>query len=320
MAFPNVSDIITTTLESRSKKIRDNVTNNTALLKRLEEKGNIRPFAGGRLIYEELSFAENANAGWYSGYDLLPVAAQDVITSSEFAIKQCAVPVVVSGLEQIQNSGKEALIDLMEARLKVAESTMVNLVSAGVYSDGTGSGSKQITGLDAAVPVDPSTGTYGGINRATWTFWASKVKTGTTFTATTIQGGLNTEWARLVRGVDRPDLIVMDSIMWAIYLASLQTLQRFTSPGSAQLGFPSVKFMDADVVLDGGMGGNATASTVYLLNTNYLHFRPHKDRNMVPLSPQRRFAVNQDAEIQILAWAGNLTCSGAKFQGRIRNS
>jgi len=38
---------------------------------------------------------------------------------------------------------------------------------------------------------------------------------------------------------------------------------------------------------------------------------------MVPLSPNRRYATNQDAEVQILAWAGNLTCSGVQFQGRL---
>jgi hypothetical protein len=37
---------------------------------------------------------------------------------------------------------------------------------------------------------------------------------------------------------------------------------------------------------------------------------------MVPLSPNRRYATNQDAEVQILGWAGNLTTSGAQFQGR----
>ena len=36
MAFPNISDILATTIESRSRKIADNVTNNNALLKRLQ--------------------------------------------------------------------------------------------------------------------------------------------------------------------------------------------------------------------------------------------------------------------------------------------
>jgi hypothetical protein len=38
---------------------------------------------------------------------------------------------------------------------------------------------------------------------------------------------------------------------------------------------------------------------------------------MVPLSPNKRYAINQDAEVQILAWAGALTMSGRQFQGRL---
>jgi hypothetical protein len=319
MAFPNVSDLIATTLEARSKKIADSVSKNNALLSRLKEKGNVRPFSGGRLIYEELSFAENSNAGWYSGYDLLTVGAQDVISAAEFSIKQLAVPVVISGLERLQNAGKEQLIDLLEARVKVAEATMANKLADGLYSDGTGSGGKELTGLDAAVPQDPTTGTYGAINRVNYTFWRSQLNDpGSTPTASTIQGEMTELFAACSRGRDNPDLIMAGSTVWATYLASLQAIQRITDPKVAQAGFTSVKFMNADVVLDGGIGGYATATDMYFLNTNYLFLRPHRDRDMVPLSPEKRYAVNQDAEVVILGWAGNLTCSGAQFQGRAK--
>lgn len=317
MAFANVSDIVATTIQNRSRKIADNVTKNNALLDRLNKRGNVKPFAGGNVIYEELSFAQNANAGWYSGYDLLPVAAQDVISAAEFDIKQLACPVVMSGLEQLQNSGREQMIDLMESRIAVAEATMQNLASDGVYGDGTGSGGKEVVGLDAAVSTTPNTGTYGGIDRATWAFWRNKATSVAGLSAATVQPAMNTMWASLVRGSDRPDLIVVDSLFWSAYVASLQALQRFTSPDSASLGFPSLKFMDADVVLDGGIGGFAAARTAYFLNSKYIKWRPHRDRNMVPLSPNRRYAINQDAEVQIIAWAGNMTTSGAQFQGRL---
>lgn len=324
MAFPNVSDIVATTIQNRSRQIADNVTKNNAILSKLNQRGNVRTISGGNVIFEELSFAENANGGFYSGYDLLPVAAQDVISAAEFQIKQYAVPVVMSGLEMLQNSGKEQFIDLLEGRLNVAESTMMNELSQSIYSDGTGSGGKEVTGLDAAVPSAPTSGTYGGIDRATWTFWRSKLydfstSTGGNATAANIQAGMNNLWAQTTRGSDRVDLIVMDTNYWALYLASLQAQQRFTSPDTGNLGFPSIKFMDADVVLDGGIGGYCPANTAFFLNTKFLKWRPHKDRNMVPLSPNRRYAINQDAEVQILAWAGNLTCSGAQFQGRMQN-
>ena len=173
MAFANTnySDILATTIEHRSKKIADNVLSNNALLARLKARGKVKTFGGGHKIIQELSFAENANVGWYSGYDLLPVGVSDVISAAEYTIKQAAVPVIISGLEQLQNAGVEQMIDLMEARLAVAEASMANLCTDGIYSDGTGSGSKEIDGLNAAVPVDPTTGTYGNINSATFSFW-----------------------------------------------------------------------------------------------------------------------------------------------------
>lgn len=317
MAFPNISDILATTIESRTRKVADNVTKNNALLSQLERKGKIKTFSGGFKILQELSFQENSNSGWYSGYDLLPVGVSDVISAAEYNIKQAAVPVVISGLEMLQNSGREALIDLMESRLTVAESTLANLISDGLYSDGTGAGGKEIDGLDAAVPVDPTTGTYGGIDRATWDFWQSQISDQTGATAATIQGFMNGLWASLVRGSDRTDLILMDNTTWETYVASLQAQQRFNSPEVGNLGFPSIKYMDADVVLDGGIGGFCPAGTSFFLNCDYLFYRPHSARNMVPLSPNRRYATNQDAEVQILAWAGNLTTSGAQFQGRL---
>jgi hypothetical protein len=212
------------------------------------------------------------------------------------------------------------MIDLMDARLSVAEATLSNLISQGIYSNGSLASNRQIDGLEAAVPLDPTTSvTYGGINQQAYPFWRNKFSNQTALNgldATKIQQYWNDLWASCVRGADRPDLIACDNTVWAAYMKSLQTIQRFSSPEMGNLGFVSSKFMDADVVLDGGIGGDAFTGQAYFLNTNYIHFRPHAQRNMVALSPNKRYATNQDAEVQILSWAGNLTCSGRQFQGR----
>jgi hypothetical protein len=315
MSFPNISDILATTIESRTRKIADNVTKNNIILTKLEQKGKIKPFSGGYKILQELSFAENSNAGWYSGYDILPVGVSDVISAAEYNIKQAAVPVVISGLEMLQNAGKEKMIDLMDSRLSVAESTLANLISGGLYSDGTGAGGKEIDGLGAAVLVDPTAaGTYGGIDQVAFPFWQNQTVDAGDYT--TLQADWNNLWASQVRGTDRPDLMVCDNPTWAAYVEILQAQQRFATPEVGALGFPTLKFMDADVAFDGGIGGFCPAGTMFSLNTDYIHYRPHSARNMVPLSPNRRYATNQDAEVQILAWAGNLTTSGRQFQGR----
>jgi hypothetical protein len=322
MAFANaaISDIIATTIQSRNKVIADNVTKNNALLMWMSKRGNIRTVSGGNTIMEELSFAANGNAGFYSGYETLPIAAQDVISAAEYNWKQAACPIIISGLEQLMNSGPERMIDLLEARINVGESSMANLIAVSLYSDGTGSGGKEIDGLKKQVSNTPAVGAVGGIDPATWTFWQNKV-----FKATTTGGAATTKdnigdymnalWATLVRGNDRPDLILMDNAYWAFFVASLQAQQRFTSSEAATRGFMALKYMDADVVLDGGIGGGMPVKQMYMLNTKYIKYRPHRDRNMVSLNPNKRYSVNQDAEVQILAWAGNLTMSGRMFQG-----
>jgi hypothetical protein len=60
MASPNLSEVVTTTLRHRSKKLKDNMSKNIALLMRLQEKDNIQTVSGGRTIVEELDYAENS--------------------------------------------------------------------------------------------------------------------------------------------------------------------------------------------------------------------------------------------------------------------
>jgi hypothetical protein len=328
MPFPSTTtDIIVSAIESRRRKIQDNVTKNNALLTQLREKNRILPVGGGNLILEELSFAENGNASFYSGYDLLPVSAQDVLSAAQFSLKQAAVPVTISGLEKLQNSGREEMLDLMDARLSVAEATLSNIITQGCYGDGTAWNGKSLVGLDAAVEATATasqTSTYAGISRTNFSFWRSSCTsvTATINTAATVQSVTNSAWADVVRGSDQPDFGIMDNPYWKNWVASLQAIQRFVDTGKAKLGFATSQYMSMDIFLDGGVGGFAgdavsTHGTLYLLNSKFLKFRPHKDRTFVPLSPERRYAVNQDAEVAILAFAGALTCSGARYSGRV---
>jgi hypothetical protein len=335
MAFANsaVSDIIATTIQSRSGELADNVTNNNALLSRLKRRGNVRPFSGGNVILEEIMYNDTAtvNANSYSGYELLNVSPNSPISAAQFNIAQYAAAVTISGLEMLQNSGKEALIDLLEGRVKVAESQLLNRISQDLYLDGTGNGGKNLTGLGAAVPDAPSSGTYGGIDRATWAFWRSVKFSGVTdgggaVSASNIIGYMTKLAIQLVRGVDKTDLIVADNNYYALYAQALQAIQRVTSDGSesdAGAGFQSLKFYaggaSADVVLDGGVYSGttgATANHMWFLNTKFMHFRPHRDRNFVPIGGDRQ-AVNQDAVVKLFGWAGNLTSSGSQFNGAL---
>lgn len=60
MASPNLSEIVTTTLRNRTRQLADNVSNSNALMQRLQRRGNVRTFGGGRNIVQELEYAENS--------------------------------------------------------------------------------------------------------------------------------------------------------------------------------------------------------------------------------------------------------------------
>ena len=89
MAFANsnYSDVLATTIESRSGTVADNVRNNNAILTRLDKRGRNKPFDGGSIILQELAFASNATATYYSGAETISIAAQDVISASQWNIK-----------------------------------------------------------------------------------------------------------------------------------------------------------------------------------------------------------------------------------------
>lgn len=316
-----LTEIVTTTLRNRTGRTQDNVSKNNALLFRLKKRGKVKTVSGGRTIVQELEYAENGTFKRYSGYEALNISPSDVFTGAEFNYAQAAVAISMSGLEMIQNSGEDAIIDLLEGRISNGEKTLVNNIALDCYSDGTADGGRQIGGLQLLVSQTPTSGVVGGIDRSTTvgSFWRNRAFSaltngGAAATAANIQDYMNRLWVQLVRGSDAPDLIVADNNYWVRYLESLQAIQRIASDEMGSAGFTSLKYMNADVVLDGGYGGGAPTNTMYFLNTDYIYFRPHTDRFFAPLGDER-FAVNQDAMVKLVGFAGNMTLSNGFLQG-----
>lgn len=315
MANDNYNTIFTSTLESRTAKLADNISKNNALLSKLKAKDKIRTVTGGSKILEELEYGEG-DMVWYSGYDTINYTPKQLFTAAEYAMKLAAVPVAVSGEDLLKNSGKERVMELLEKRIANAEKTMSNHLAAALYGDGTASSGKSIGGLKLLVADDPTTGTVGNINRAVSgnEFWRNQAISTSDLNSANIGSVMNELYMRCSRGTDKPDLIVADDKLYSMFEQSLQPLMRYSDPKMAEAGFGALKFKGADVVFDGGQGGHCPENHMYFLNTDYLYLRPHKDRNMKVIGGDR-LAVNQDALYRIIGWAGNMTMSNAALQG-----
>jgi hypothetical protein len=59
MATPSStwSEVATTTLYSRTRKLADDVSKNNALLRRLNDKGKRKTFDGGQAIVQEIEYS-----------------------------------------------------------------------------------------------------------------------------------------------------------------------------------------------------------------------------------------------------------------------
>lgn len=322
MANPGLSEIITTTLRDRSGKVADNVSKGNPLLYMLKENDGWDT-AEGRTIVQEMEYAEG-RFSWYAGYDEIDVTPVDTITAAEYNWSQCAAVVAANGLEiNVQNTGKAQIINLFKARIKNAEHTMQNQVCLGCYSDGTASSGKIIGGLQLLVADNPATGTVGGINRATATFFRNQFFRGTTdggatMSATNIQGYMDELFLRCKRGSDQTNMVTADRTSYKFYWNSLQAIQRITDGSSSKqgAGFKSLDFTGIPVYYEDNPG--IPDRHMYFLNTAYMKLRYAPQRNFKPL-PQEQ-AYNQDAFVQMILWAGQLTTSNASLQGVLNNN
>lgn len=312
MADPNVGVILSTTLKKYRKTLTDNIHKSNAVFYWIKKNGGMKEEDGGERIVEPLMYATNSTAGSYSGYDQLDVTPQDGIDSAEFNWKQYSASITISGKEERQNAGSSRIINLLEAKTNQAELSLTQSLSTGLFSDGTGNGSKDLTGLVAMVA---STGTYGGIVSSTYTWWQAGVEsTSEALGLAKMRTGFN---SASVGGKDTPDLIVTTQTLYESY-EGLFT-QTLISGGGANFvtqsegmkrasdgGFQSQNFKGVPVVWD----ELCNSGVMYFLNTKHMKLTAHQDANFKTtdfVKPE-----NQDARTAQILFMGNLTCNRRK--------
>jgi hypothetical protein len=336
--MPNITSnaayqqILSMTLEERSADYQDLVSNNNALLAVMRRKGLWQTYHGPQ-IRQTLQIGKQ-NAQWYSGYDQLLNPAIDLFNDAFFSPKFVVVPIVLSMQEILNNEGEGQLIDVYDAYIDAAERALEDTMDAGIYSDGTANGGKQITGLATAVPIVNTSGVYGGIDRGTAIIWRTQVfdaqsfnaTIGTQVTSATIRPFLNAIMTRQSRGRDYADLLLMSPEHYAAYDAATVAIQRQTNETSlGQLGFSALEYIGggkrAEIVLDGGIGSNMPANTTFGLNTDSLRLRYHPNRNFDKLfDGDGQMPIDKDAIAQFIGWAGELTMTNPLYNWRFFDS
>lgn len=309
------SELVITTHRAHSKGFKDNISNANFLFQRIYKKGNYKTVNGGTSIVEPLDYAENSTYQRFSDWDILNINPSDVLSGAEYQWKQIALHVLASERELLINSGDDTkLEDLVASRMKNAYRTFNNNFSADMYS--AGSLANQIGGLQHLV-ADVNTGTVGGIDANTWSFWQNTVfdlsLNTVTIGSTTIENDvLLPMWLSVTRGIgDQPDLIVMSSNWYAFFEKSQTAIKRYAGSESATGGFVSLKYKSSDVIYDTTASGMPT-DHIYMLNTDYLKLKVMKGADLEVMD--KKEPINQFGEVVPMMWMGNMTCSNRKLQ------
>lgn len=309
---PNVGVLLSTTLKNYQKTLTDNIHKSNAVFYQLKSNNGFREEDGGERIVEPLMYGKNGTARSYDGYEALDTTPQTGIDSAEFNWKQNSVSISISGKEEAQNAGSSRIINLLESKTTQAEMSLTEELSRQLFSDGTGNGSKDLTGLSAL--VSPS-GTYGGINSATYTWWAAGAET--TAEALGLAKMRTAYNASSIGGKDAPTLIVTTQTLFESYEALFTNVAisgggtSFSTPTEGQKkmadgGFQTLQFKGVPIVWD----EQCQSGVVYFLNAKHMKLVMHSKRNFKTtdfVKPE-----NQDARVAQILVMGNVTCNRRK--------
>jgi hypothetical protein len=328
----NYQQVLSMALEDRARGYQDLVSNANATLAVLKRKGLWQTYSGPR-IRQTVQIDKQA-AQWYSGYDFLANPPIELFNDVFYTPKMVAVPISITMEEVLNNEGENQIMDVMTSYMDAAEKSLQDTMDAGIYSDGTANGGKQMGGFALAIPIVNTSGTYAGIDRSAYPIWRTSTfdansfatDIGTQVTSTTIRPMLNRIMTQRSRGRNYADLLLMSAEHYAAYDAATVGIQRITNAsGLGKLGFQTLEYIGggktAEIVLVGGVGAPIASNTTLGINTDSLRIRYNPNRNFDKLfEGDGQKPINQDALAQYIGWMGEMTMTNPMFNWRFYDS
>jgi hypothetical protein len=332
MALPSynfpISDVFATTFDAVLPEVVDSIYGRIPLIGLLysrfrdEDYGAAGEptvvFDGGEYIRANILYNKFPAASYGKG-DTFYTGFTNFLTAMVFQWKRAYAPINVDALDLAKNAGSlTQIIKYDRALAQNAAMSLADQLDSMFFGDGTGNNGKNFDGLGNGVSAS---GTYGGITRSSTagdpgsTIKAYVNSTGGPFSFSMV----NQAMANVTFGKIKPDLIITTLDIWQKWWARSQPSER-NQPGPVRdIGFDTIRFNGAEVVVD----DYCPANTIYLLNTDFIQLWIMKGYDFVRRGRtlgKDGFAVfNQDAYIDQFIVYGDLIVTGPRFQAVIQN-
>jgi hypothetical protein len=312
-----LDSLYSTTWQKMRPRAQDNIFKATPFWYWLYKGGRIRREGGGRWIGQQLMYAKNTTVKSLAPGGKIEISQTDPLTTAAFQWKLIAGSVIRLHQEDTENTGKEAIMNLADAKLKNLELSMIDALEAMCFGDGTGNGGLDLDGLGLFVNATPSVGTVGGIDRSvagnSWwrSFYRAKDDTGMPSGDNTYAFNFRKTYNQVSIGNDHPTLALAGLDVYEGYEASLLNIMRIYDASMGDAGFEALKYKGCALTFS----PSAPAGGVRFLNERYLQLvvNTHADFAMTDWKP----IPDQLDRVAQVVLKGNLTMSNARMQGYV---
>jgi hypothetical protein len=278
MADPNLGEIAASVWDNKiGGKPTDNIFTSRALLYLLGEKGFKESADGGKTFEFSLNYAENTTFKSYGEFDALDTTRINVFDAAQYTVKIHAGTIVYSELEKLRAQANSGKFDLIAEKLNVGKESHIANMNRVLFGDGTGNGSLDMDGLQKLISITPTTGTVGGINRATFSFWrnqqTSGAKTSTAFD--NLRSTMRTVYNKCSRGgvKEAPEAWITDRPTFEGYEGLLVANERYNKDNKSKTIGGDAGFANDALLFKGAEGlydEDAPAGELRFLNSDYL--------------------------------------------------
>lgn len=285
------------------KTLTDNVFKSTPFLARLRAKQ--KKVAGGVKIQEPIIGSKTTSGGWYEDVDALTITKQDNMTAAVFDWRQLYESVRISRLDLAKTSGDAGKLDLVASKIKIAEASIAENLSAGIFSAG---GSKKIDGLGAI--MSDST-TYAGIAPADLVTWKANVLGNSAVDRDLTLALLQKLDGACTDGKYAPTLFLAQQAVYDVAYNLYTPFQRIESEEIAKLGFKSIMVNGKPMIVD----ANMAAKAVYAVNEEFLKLVVNSDNDM--RKEHHASLETTDSMLTKIFWMGNIVCPKRSAHGAL---
>lgn len=344
--------LLSTTMDAyvKSGAMFDNIFKDSAFLALLRLKDGVKKQNGGERIRAPLMYDDNNTIEAKSGYGVIDTTPQEGMTTAFYDWRELAGSISISRLEERQNSGEAAILELLDQKKMQAEMTMRETlnrqlvqgeVSSTTFVPVQNSADNNALGLNPLGwflrkdnTTDPTRGgNVGNIAGATQSWWrhrtavidSGSTDTGNAFalSVTTYKGlvvALKRMYNYCLRGSGgAPNMVLFDQNTFETYENALDDKVRYLDTKMADMGFDTVKLKGATCIWDEQVpdvdSGTVaiTKGTAFFLNTNFYKLIIDSETDIVVtpfVEPE-----NQTVKTAKILFMGNAVCTNLRKLG-----